>query len=138
MSGFAYYAEIQGGAVTPIAEESFAPRLWNAVWAYGAYLGKTIWPLQLSPFYPYRQLSPFSGEVIGRRPRPTRPLQHSSAAMRVLWWPTSTAGPDTFPRTRACCCDIWPSAPITCSLTTPESSSTGSSSGSRRSSPRSP
>jgi tetratricopeptide (TPR) repeat protein len=45
-------AQHAGGAMAPLAALPLAARLQNAVMAYGAYIGKTIWPGALSPIYP--------------------------------------------------------------------------------------
>jgi tetratricopeptide (TPR) repeat protein len=43
----------QRGASALTEQTSLAQRLANAVWAYGAYLGKMVWPSGLAPFYPH-------------------------------------------------------------------------------------
>lgn len=39
--------------VRPLGDFGFSMRLENAVVSYARYLGKAVWPLPLSPFYPY-------------------------------------------------------------------------------------
>ncbi len=46
-------AQSRGGAVSSLSEFSLPVRVGNALVAYGAYLGKTIWPFGLSFFYPH-------------------------------------------------------------------------------------
>jgi protein O-mannosyl-transferase len=52
-----YRAQMAGGAMSNLEFVSFGIRLQTAVVAYARYLGKTIWPNQLSVLYPY----PISG-----------------------------------------------------------------------------
>jgi tetratricopeptide (TPR) repeat protein len=47
-----YLAQSAGGAVSSLARLPLGLRLVNAVWAYGVYLLKTVWPRGLYPFYP--------------------------------------------------------------------------------------
>lgn len=47
------WAQNKGGAIASLEKISFSERLINAVVAYAAYLGKMIWPANLSVFYPY-------------------------------------------------------------------------------------
>lgn len=65
VSVFTFFSQSRGGAVSPLDGGSVISRIGNALWAYGAYLGKTLLPLQLSAFYPYRERSLVSGEVLG-------------------------------------------------------------------------
>ncbi|MFO0946031.1 MAG: tetratricopeptide repeat protein [Planctomycetota bacterium] len=53
-----------GGAVSNL--EGIPPhmRITNAVWAYGAYCAKTIWPTGLVFFYPHRGPTLSAGEVL--------------------------------------------------------------------------
>lgn len=46
-------AQHRGGAIGSVDELSMPYRAANALAAYGAYLGKTLWPAPLSPFYPH-------------------------------------------------------------------------------------
>ena len=46
-------AQQAGGAVRTTAEFSFGVRLANAIYAYGSYLWKMIWPARLAPLYPH-------------------------------------------------------------------------------------
>jgi Tfp pilus assembly protein PilF len=48
-----FLAEKQGGALPTFAAYSFASRAYNAVVVYVLYIGKTIWPANLSVFYPH-------------------------------------------------------------------------------------
>jgi tetratricopeptide (TPR) repeat protein len=43
----------QKGASALTEHTTLAQRLANATWAYGAYLGKVVWPVKLAPFYPH-------------------------------------------------------------------------------------
>lgn len=49
----------QVGAMPGLGTLAWSERLQNSVVGYGVYLGKVMWPIQLSPFYPMRSLSPF-------------------------------------------------------------------------------
>lgn len=46
-------AQRAGGAVGDLSKYPLEGRAWNAVLAYGRYLGKTLWPTRLEFFYPY-------------------------------------------------------------------------------------
>ena len=46
------WAQLGGGAVAPLVHVSFARRLANAIASYGEYLIHTIWPADLTVFYP--------------------------------------------------------------------------------------
>jgi protein O-mannosyl-transferase len=46
-------AQGAGGAITSLEDIPFGHRLANAFTAYVAYLAKTLWPADLSPFYPH-------------------------------------------------------------------------------------
>ena len=52
-----YMAQRGGGAVGEDRVFPLARRLGNAVWAYGRYLRKTLWPNDLAVFYPYEGLN---------------------------------------------------------------------------------
>jgi tetratricopeptide (TPR) repeat protein len=47
------YAANKGGAVKSLAVFPFADRIANALVSYVAYLGRMVWPTDLSIFYPY-------------------------------------------------------------------------------------
>ncbi|HTL57084.1 MAG TPA: tetratricopeptide repeat protein, partial [Candidatus Limnocylindrales bacterium] len=49
-----FLAQRAGGAVSSITVIPLSMRISNAVVAYVRYLLKTLWPLNLSPFYPYQ------------------------------------------------------------------------------------
>jgi protein O-mannosyl-transferase len=53
-----FLAQRAGGAVTTLAALPIPIRFENAIVAYAAYLGKTIWPTGLAAFYPYRMPLP--------------------------------------------------------------------------------
>ncbi len=46
-------AQQTGGAVRSTAQFSFGVRIANAIYAYGMYLWKMIWPARLAPLYPH-------------------------------------------------------------------------------------
>lgn len=48
-----YFAQLQGEALMTSEEASLGLRLENVVVSYGLYLYKTVWPVDLAPFYPY-------------------------------------------------------------------------------------
>jgi tetratricopeptide (TPR) repeat protein len=52
-SALAYVAEHRYGALSPVEPFPLAVRLQNAVYSYGCYLGKTLWPAGLAAFYPH-------------------------------------------------------------------------------------
>ena len=51
-------AQRAGGAMDATARPSVALRLGNAIWSYGRYLKKTVWPNDLAAFYPYPGVVP--------------------------------------------------------------------------------
>jgi tetratricopeptide (TPR) repeat protein len=53
------YAQIHGGATSTLSQVSLWLRVENALIAYVAYIGKTLWPQNLAIFYPYRLAIPF-------------------------------------------------------------------------------
>jgi tetratricopeptide (TPR) repeat protein len=53
-SAVTFMAQRQGGAVMSLEALPLAERGLNALVAYAAYLGKTVWPLDLAVFYPLR------------------------------------------------------------------------------------
>jgi protein O-mannosyl-transferase len=46
-------AQQAGGAIRTTTEVSFGTRIATAVWAYGMYLWKMVWPARLAPLYPH-------------------------------------------------------------------------------------
>jgi Flp pilus assembly protein TadD len=46
-------AQQAGGAIRTTTEVSFGARIATAVWAYGMYLWKMVWPARLAPLYPH-------------------------------------------------------------------------------------
>jgi protein O-mannosyl-transferase len=57
MSGvITFLVQKKGGAVAPLEFVPLADRIANALHAYGAYLGKMIWPSNLAVFYPFSRL----------------------------------------------------------------------------------
>jgi tetratricopeptide (TPR) repeat protein len=56
-----YLAQKRGGGMSALGPGP-GVRLANAVVSYGAYLGKTVWPTDLAPYYPYPQAIPW-GEL---------------------------------------------------------------------------
>ncbi|HEY6008946.1 MAG TPA: hypothetical protein VIU40_11535 [Geobacteraceae bacterium] len=48
-----YHAQTRGAAVTPLGHATLSGNLSNALQAYVAYLGKTLWPVDLAILYPY-------------------------------------------------------------------------------------
>jgi tetratricopeptide (TPR) repeat protein len=54
-----FRAQKGGGALDMIPNLSLGARIANALVSYCRYLGKLVWPLQLSGFYPYRGHWPF-------------------------------------------------------------------------------
>ena len=57
-------AQKQGGAMDMLASYSFGVRLFNALVAYVAYLGKMFWPMNLAVLYPHPGMRPL-WQVIG-------------------------------------------------------------------------
>ena len=53
-----YRVQAAGGAVSSFAETGLYSRLTNAVLAYARYLAKTLWPIDLSPIYPFSKKLP--------------------------------------------------------------------------------
>lgn len=74
-------AQKAGGAVTELGEIAFGVRLANALSAYLAYIGKTVWPHPLAVYYPHPLTTPpwwkIAGVVLVL-------LLVTSAAVR--WW----------------------------------------------------
>lgn len=52
-SALAYLAQDRYGALSPVHPFALPVRLLNALYAYGYYLWKTIWPSHLAAFYPH-------------------------------------------------------------------------------------
>jgi Flp pilus assembly protein TadD len=50
-----YQAQLRGNAVVGLAATALDRRIENALIAYVAYIGKTIWPAHLAVLYPYSQ-----------------------------------------------------------------------------------
>jgi Flp pilus assembly protein TadD len=48
-----YWAQHQAEAVRSLDVVPFGTRVANAIWAYGTYTWKAIWPANLAVFYPY-------------------------------------------------------------------------------------
>jgi hypothetical protein len=46
-------AQQAGGAINPLNSYGLAIRIGNAIVAYVLYIGKAVWPVRLSAFYPY-------------------------------------------------------------------------------------
>jgi Flp pilus assembly protein TadD len=57
-----YKAQKEGGAVLGLQNVPLILRIENVFVSYVRYLGKSIWPIDLSPYYPFR--SDWSGAVI--------------------------------------------------------------------------
>ncbi|HBB15552.1 MAG TPA: hypothetical protein DCZ97_00600 [Syntrophus sp. (in: bacteria)] len=88
-----FIAQKEGEAVASLQHLPFIDRLGNAVVAYARYLGKTVWPVHLSFFYPHPVAWPYgkillSGSLlvlisilIWRRRKST-----PSSAMGWLWF----------------------------------------------------
>jgi tetratricopeptide (TPR) repeat protein len=58
------YAQHKGGAIGTLSEFPFAHRAQNALVAYAAYIGKTLWPHNLAVYYPFPSYIPL-WQVIG-------------------------------------------------------------------------
>ncbi|MBF0556354.1 MAG: hypothetical protein HQK96_17695 [Nitrospirae bacterium] len=54
---FTIYAQAKNETVAALSESSPGLRLSNAALSYMTYLGKAVWPVSLSVFYPYREIS---------------------------------------------------------------------------------
>ncbi|MCP4007568.1 MAG: tetratricopeptide repeat protein [bacterium] len=52
-SALTYSAHLSGGSMQGVAQLGLWPRVANALVAYARYLGKAIWPTNLSIYYPY-------------------------------------------------------------------------------------
>ncbi len=63
VSVFTFVAQSKGGAVV-VPDELPGQRILNILWAYGAYLGKALWPTNLAAFYPLEHRSFFSPSVL--------------------------------------------------------------------------
>ncbi len=59
------YAQQRGGAIETLTTLPFGVRLANAVVSYVRYLGLTLWPAGLAPFYPHPQDSLPAWQVSG-------------------------------------------------------------------------
>jgi Tfp pilus assembly protein PilF len=49
----AYMAQSGVGALPSFEQYPLPVRIWNGLEAYVIYLGKTVWPIHLAPFYPH-------------------------------------------------------------------------------------
>jgi hypothetical protein len=58
-----FVAQTRGDAIITMAEISLPGRVANVVWAYGAYLLKTVWPAGLVVYYPLPAEGHPAGEV---------------------------------------------------------------------------
>jgi len=56
--GITFLAQQSGGAVRDLETYSFYTRIANALISYVAYLGKMIWPCNLTAFYPHPETFP--------------------------------------------------------------------------------
>jgi tetratricopeptide (TPR) repeat protein len=63
-SAITFLVQRAGGAVVPLASTSFETRMANAVVAYGQYLTKTVYPVDLAVFYPYVPVDFTSGTTL--------------------------------------------------------------------------
>jgi len=50
-----FVVQREGTAVAPLQDISIRARVLNAMIAYARYIGKSIWPINLAPIYPYVQ-----------------------------------------------------------------------------------
>jgi tetratricopeptide (TPR) repeat protein len=58
ISSMVTYAAQSAGGATVALPFALGTRVANAVASYGRYIGKTLWPARLSPFYPFNDLPP--------------------------------------------------------------------------------
>lgn len=58
------YAQSSGGAIGTLSDFSFVNRAQNALVAYAAYIGKTLWPHSLAVYYPFPSFIPL-WQVVG-------------------------------------------------------------------------
>ncbi len=63
-SAITFLVQRSGGAVVSLANSSFETRAANALAAYGRYLAKTIYPVDLAAFYPYEPVDFSSGNAV--------------------------------------------------------------------------
>jgi protein O-mannosyl-transferase len=65
--GITWYAQRAGGAVVSLEDYPLAVRVNNALVAYGAYVGKAVWPAHLAALYthPGETLPPWEPAVAG-------------------------------------------------------------------------
>lgn len=59
------YAQRTGGAVRSVQQFPIGVRLANALYAYGEYLWKMLWPAKLAPVYPHPGGSLSTWQVVG-------------------------------------------------------------------------
>jgi tetratricopeptide (TPR) repeat protein len=52
-----YFIQQRSEAVSLLEATALSTRIENAVYSYGAYIGKMVWPLDLAFFYPYPESS---------------------------------------------------------------------------------
>ncbi|GFO53686.1 hypothetical protein GMSM_06930 [Geomonas sp. Red276] len=57
--GLAIYAQRQGGAVADLSVLPISLRVYNALLAYLAYIGKTVWPVNLAVYYPFPRVESY-------------------------------------------------------------------------------
>jgi Tfp pilus assembly protein PilF len=55
-SGITWWVQSRGGAASSLDSVPLVARIINAVLAYGVYLRKTLWPMDLAVFYPHAAL----------------------------------------------------------------------------------
>lgn len=71
-----WIAQSRGGTVGALESLPLGPRVANALWSSGVYLGQTIWPVNLAFFYPHPALLPTYS--------PVRSALEAAAALVVL------------------------------------------------------
>jgi tetratricopeptide (TPR) repeat protein len=52
-SVIAFLAQLRSGALTSLESLPLGVRVWNALLAYVAYIGKMLWPMHLAAYYPH-------------------------------------------------------------------------------------
>jgi Flp pilus assembly protein TadD len=55
MSAVTFVVQQHGGALRNLDQATLVQRLAHALLSYAAYLGQTLWPVDLAAFYPYRR-----------------------------------------------------------------------------------
>ena len=76
-SAITVYAQREGGAVSPLEIHPLHIRVLNSVVAYLSYLGTSVWPSGLTPFYPH------PGENLAQ---PWRCGPFSCCSRSPCWW----------------------------------------------------